>query len=461
MDPITKALATLGYGGPAPGRNPAPLGLDLEALLRAIDPTSAVSSGVMNAAAPLAPRPSMGGYVPDPMMPTASVPPQAPAPAGLLSAPPSPGGARPAGPMPAQAPQGLLGAPQPLSPMLGAPQPIGMMAGNAPPMPQGGLPPAEAEGGGLAGWLEQHPEVSRGLLEMGMRMMGASAPSLDPKSGSLAYAASQGLGGFMKGTDDVREMKRQERSDAVNEAYKMAIAAGGSGAEAPKVETIYDANGREQKVVWNAATGQYEALGGSKVTKGGGPGSGAGGVSINTKGLPKGYMWGQDPATGEPTAVPIPGLPQKGAGGGVNESAAIVIEDIDRALEKIETSDLPTTGLAGGILSMLPGTTAYDVDALISTVKANAGFDQLNKMRQNSPTGAAVGNVTEKELAYLQSVIGNLSLSQSKDQLVENLQRVRRAYQEVIDGTSPVSGGAAPTQGGGAPALPPGFIEVN
>ncbi len=225
-------------------------------------------------------RPSMGGYMASPT-PPASVPPQAPAPAGLLSAPPSPGAAPPAGPMPPQAPQGLLGAPQPLSPMLGAPQPVSPLVsgGGLPAMPSGGLPPAEAEGGGLAGWLEQHPEVSRGLLEMGMRMMGASAPSLDPKSGSLAYAASQGLGGFMKGTDDVREQKRQERADAVNEAYKLAIAGGaGQSAAAPEVETIYDpASGLEKKVVWNPLTQQWEDLGGTKAPPRGASGGGVGG----------------------------------------------------------------------------------------------------------------------------------------------------------------------------------------
>jgi hypothetical protein len=295
-------------------------------------------------------------------------------------------------------------------------------------------------------------------MEMGMRMMAASAPSTDPRSGSLGYALSQGLGGFMQGQDDVREQQRQERSDAVNEAYKMAIA-GGSSAEAPKVETIYDENGREQKVVWNAATGQYESIGGSKVTKGSGSGSG---VSINTKGLPKGYMWGQDPATGQPTAVPIPGLPQKGTGGGAGGTggAAVVIEDIDRAMEMINNSSLPTTGLAGGVLSMVPGTSAYDIDALLTTVKANAGFDRLQQMRDQSPTGGALGQVSDKEIAGLQATIGNLSQSQSKEQLLQNLERVKRKYQEIIDG--PGGGRGGPTQGGGTgPALPPGFVPVN
>jgi hypothetical protein len=67
-------------------------------------------------------------------------------------------------------------------------------------------------------------------------------------------------------------------------------------------------------------------------------------------------------------------------------------------------------------------------------VKANAGFDRLQEMRNNSPTGGALGQVSEREIAFLQSTIGNLEQSQSADQLRQNLNRVWNAYQEVING---------------------------
>jgi spore germination cell wall hydrolase CwlJ-like protein len=113
----------------------------------------------------------------------------------------------------------------------------------------------------------------------------------------------------------------------------------------------------------------------------------------------------------------------------------IVVQDIDRSLKGMDKATLPTTGLAGKTLSYVPGTASHDVGQLIETIKANAGFQQLMQMRQASPTGGALGNVTERELSFLQSAIGNLSQSQNEIQLRDNLKRVKNAYLDAIHGT--------------------------
>lgn len=135
--------------------------------------------------------------------------------------------------------------------------------------------------------------------------------------------------------------------------------------------------------------------------------------------------------------------------------ADIVIEDVDRAIALIEKSPLTTTGTVGPWLATIGGTPANDVRALVDTVKANAGFAELQKMRDNSPTGGALGQVSEREIAYLQSTIGNLEQSQTAEQFVYNLRRVKAAYQEIIHGTK---GGAAPA---GAPADAPKVRKFN
>lgn len=110
----------------------------------------------------------------------------------------------------------------------------------------------------------------------------------------------------------------------------------------------------------------------------------------------------------------------------------VIVTDIDRAKSIINTSRVPVTGW-GSMLQHFPGP-ARNVSALIDTVKANTGFDALQRMRNASPTGGALGNITEKEIAYLQATVGNLELSQSKDQLLFNLDRVRDAYAEIVHG---------------------------
>lgn len=112
----------------------------------------------------------------------------------------------------------------------------------------------------------------------------------------------------------------------------------------------------------------------------------------------------------------------------------IITTDIDRAIKLVDSADLPTTGLAGSFLSNIGGTAARDVRALVDTVKANAGFQELNKMRAASPTGGALGSITEKELALLQATIGNLEQSQTADQFKDNMRRVKNVYMDVIHG---------------------------
>ena len=53
-------------------------------------------------------------------------------------------------------------------------------------------------------------------------------------------------------------------------------------------------------------------------------------------------------------------------------------------------------------------------------------------MREASPTGGALGQVSNQELTTLQSVLGNLSFSQSQDQLLRNLERLRDIYSDIL-----------------------------
>ena len=170
--------------------------------------------------------------------------------------------------------------------------------------------------------------------------------------------------------------------------------------------------------------------------------------------LPAGYVYKRDPngqiiidENGVPIATPIAGGPaaleaEKRAAAeqakqvSTARSGNVVLEDIDRALAGLESGMLPTAGPIGGALSMVPGTQAYDVGQLIETIKANSGFDRLQAMRDSSPTGGALGAINQSEMGLLQAALGNLSQSQSAEQLKFNLQRVRKIYQEIVHGPS-------------------------
>jgi len=68
--------------------------------------------------------------------------------------------------------------------------------------------------------------------------------------------------------------------------------------------------------------------------------------------------------------------------------------------------DMSAVGYA--LNSVIPGTDARELASKVDTIQANLAFDELEEMRKNSPTGGALGNVTEKELDLLKSAVSGL-----------------------------------------------------
>lgn len=161
--------------------------------------------------------------------------------------------------------------------------------------------------------------------------------------------------------------------------------------------------------------------------------------------IPPGYQIVEDPTGGTRRMEPIPGSPaeaevraaaerQKAKGEADLERGDFITQEIDRALGAMDAPGiLPTTGW-GSVFAGTPGTNAKALSSLLDTVKANIGFQQLNQMRQQSPTGGALGNVTEQEMKFLQSVAGSLDQSQNADQLRDNLNRLWNVYMDTVHG---------------------------
>ena len=118
----------------------------------------------------------------------------------------------------------------------------------------------------------------------------------------------------------------------------------------------------------------------------------------------------------------------------IDEVIPIIDDDADGLFNKIFKLGGNTTGLFGALLSRVGGTEANNLRSQLATIKSNIGFDKLQSMREASPTGGALGNVSEKENEYLQSVLGNVEQSQSPEQLKKNLMRLREAYLDIVHG---------------------------
>jgi hypothetical protein len=118
------------------------------------------------------------------------------------------------------------------------------------------------------------------------------------------------------------------------------------------------------------------------------------------------------------------------------EAGKVVVDDIDRVLKlsRGQTWNDPVTGLTGQLASNVPGTKAHNAAKLIDTIKANSAFDALQQMRQASPTGAALGAVTDKEIYKLEVARGNLEQSQETEQFEDNLKRYKNIFMDIIHG---------------------------
>lgn len=101
--------------------------------------------------------------------------------------------------------------------------------------------------------------------------------------------------------------------------------------------------------------------------------------------------------------------------------------DIDKLISEVNNA---TAGAGGVLLDKFPGSSARDLQANLDSIKANLGFQALQAMRDASPTGGALGQVSERENLLLQSTLGSLEIGQSPTQLVENLKKVKRRLAE-------------------------------
>lgn len=169
---------------------------------------------------------------------------------------------------------------------------------------------------------------------------------------------------------------------------------------------------------------------------------------------PNGYRWTDDTHS---ALEPIPGgkadtsARDTARAQGALQKANIVIGKVDEALKK---TGFFSTGFLGAALGNVPGTEAYDLDKTIDTIKANLGFAELQAMREASPTGGALGQVAIQELAMLQSTVASLEKGQKTDVLRQNLEQVRRHYENwrkaVLEANPGLAG--VPSAPGGTPA---------
>ena len=167
--------------------------------------------------------------------------------------------------------------------------------------------------------------------------------------------------------------------------------------------------------------------------------TGESGPQVGT--IPQGYELHTDPQSGALSMRPIPGGPEdmseKTAAKEAQKSVStnLVMDEISIARDLINGQDWnsPTTGITGSLMSRIDSSDAGSLKNRLQTIKANIGFDKLQAMREASPTGGALGAVSEFENRLLQSVYGSLEQAQSADDLSYNLDRLEQVYTRIVN----------------------------
>lgn len=133
-----------------------------------------------------------------------------------------------------------------------------------------------------------------------------------------------------------------------------------------------------------------------------------------------------------------------------SERAARTIQSVDELMKKADASP----GIFGrSAIAPIPGFLRSDdfrnFAAELDTLKASIAFGELTAMREASKTGGALGQVSNIELALLESALGALRMDQSPENFKQQLQKIKDSigrWQAAATGM-----GAA----GGSSELPP------
>lgn len=174
----------------------------------------------------------------------------------------------------------------------------------------------------------------------------------------------------------------------------------------------------------------------------------------------------------------IPGGPADTKAEGTRSTAAMALDNSTANLDRLVfearaiQNDPALTKITGvmGALPNMPGSEASNVQARLESLKSQVAFSVLQAMRDASKTGGALGQVSDREISFLQNNLAALDTTQSPEAFRKNLQqiidyaegvkrRMQGAYAQQFGGQ--VNGGSSGSfhQAPPAPAQPSGGVK--
>lgn len=192
---------------------------------------------------------------------------------------------------------------------------------------------------------------------------------------------------------------------------------------------------QEKKSIGLDSTKAFQIGSDGKITQVGG-----GGVNVNIGEsgklgpVPAGYVAKTDPETGQYYLEKVKGgtadLADQQQAKSTLQKSETVVDNLNQLEDLIKSQSLlsPITGVVSEKVPKVLAQKRTDAEAKLKTVLSNIGFGELSQMRKESPTGGAVGQVSDKEQELFQAIKGNLKLDQSEGQILDTIRRIRNVY---------------------------------
>lgn len=122
-------------------------------------------------------------------------------------------------------------------------------------------------------------------------------------------------------------------------------------------------------------------------------------------------------------------------GSELEEATGLLLNTITNAVRarKLSRDMFSASGIGHDTLEGVSGTPAATMAGLIKNVGANTAFDRLQKMRENSPTGGALGQVAVQELELLKSSVGAIDPAMGDEDFQRGLGDVISHYINVYN----------------------------
>jgi hypothetical protein len=121
------------------------------------------------------------------------------------------------------------------------------------------------------------------------------------------------------------------------------------------------------------------------------------------------------------------------------DKAMALTQDLNLLENRMQSMAPGVSGAVGRIVAeQIPATSQAENKEIIDRVIATLTLENLQAMRNNNPTGASLGNISDKDTALLRSSATSLKNSQSPESFKRELVRLKNLQHDVIYGSERV-----------------------